>query len=502
NKQEREQIYETCAELNTLKRMIDENYISEDHIRGCFLVSDTYIGKICGESLSQYCNESYCNGEKNFTVNEIQCLSYDFESFKREGIPNLIKDVIRLSINPYIDDQEIRIAICATGGFKAETAYITILGMILGKPVFYIHENQTSLIYFPPFPVVLNYSKIIRYFDHIYNLKWGIDGNTYKNYEKIWKTNNDDVNMKLFINEINKKFILNDAGLIILEIILNHTDFSEIQKLRKNFIKERVESNDKKFCLENSHHVDWRAKSTGGAPPKPAEKEGIIPLENFLAKILSRVYVKSVQYNVGGLEKNPLRIVHNTSISLPKYRNKSRGGNVQVKFSAHTLTLTIKFNHFVQEYQEKLETILGNKVKEILDSLFDREIGHEVQIKLPNNYINDKLIDGLIDFVNSSIKDERKEKEVIPEEEKKQLIPDHCMGCRWINPDGQRCNRDYEENYGFNCEIDEETGLGVCYEKGEWEKGSIRIVSRERRSIKKEEKGKKEEKEEEEEEID
>ena len=44
----------------------------------------------------------------------------------------------------------------------------------------------------------------------------------------------------------------------------------------------------------------------------------------------------------------------------------------------------------------------------------------------------------------------------------------------------QTCNRDYEENYGFNCEINEETGLGVCYEKGEWEEGSIKIVSRER----------------------
>ena len=163
--QERDQIYETCAELNTLKRMMDENYISEDHVRGCFLVSDTYIGKLCGEALSQYSNDSYSKGKKHFTVHKIKGLGYNFESFKREGLPNLIKDVIRLSVHPEIDVQDMRIAICATGGFKAETAYVTILGMILGKPVFYIHENQENLIYFPPFPVVLNYSKIIRYFD-------------------------------------------------------------------------------------------------------------------------------------------------------------------------------------------------------------------------------------------------------------------------------------------------------------------------------------------------
>ncbi len=478
---EREQIYRTCAELNTLKRMIDENYISTDNVRGCFLVSDTYIGKLCGAVLSQYSNDSYGKGKKHFTVQKIKGLGYNFESFKHEGLPNLIKEVIRLSVHPEIDVRDMRIAICATGGFKAETAYITMLGMILGKPVFYIHENHANLICFPPFPVVLNYSKIIRYFDHLFNLKWGIDGNKYKNYEKIWKDNNDEVNMKLFVKEINKEFKLNDAGEIILGIILKHTDFSEIRKIRENFITERVESKDEKFCLENPHHIDWRSHSTGGAPPEPAGVQGIGPLERFLAPILSRMYVSTVQCRVGGLDDNPLKIVHSNRISMPKYVKNSGGGNVQVKFPNNTLTLTIVFNQLIIEYQKKLEKRLENKAQEILNELFDRNIGHEIQIKLPNNHINNNLINSLIDFVNSNLEKERKVKEEKVETERRNKIPDHCLGCRWINPNGQMCNRDYEANYGFDVEINEETGLGVCHEEGDWVWEPRKVVPRERK---------------------
>ncbi len=478
-------IYRTCAELNTLKRMIDENYISADNVRGCFLVSDTYIGKLCGDVLSQYSNDSYGQGKEHFTIQKIKKLDYNFENFKHKGLPNLIKEVIRLSVYPELDVQDTRIAICATGGFKAETAYVTMLGMILGKPVFYIHENQTNLIFFPPFPVVLNYSKIIRYFDHIYNLKWGIDEKKYKKYEKIWKDNNDEVNMKLFVKKIDKEFQLNDAGEIILEIILNHTDFREIRKIRENFIMERIESEEIDFSLENPHHIDWRAHSTGGAPPEPAGVQGIGPLERFLAPILSRVYVKSVQWRVGGLEDNPLRISYSNSINMPRYVEKSGGGNVQVKFPHYTLTLTIIFNHSVKEYQEKLEERLKSKVNEILDNLFDRSVGHEIQITLPNNHINNELIDELIHFVNNSSKEKSKVQETKVKMEKKSLIPHHCTGCRWINPDGQRCNRDYEENYGFSVKKDEKTGLGVCHEEGDWGGESIKIVSRERKFGKK-----------------
>lgn len=46
----------------------------------------------------------------------------------------------------------------ATGGFKAEIAYATLVGLLLDVPVYYIHEAFRQIIEMPPVPISWDYS--------------------------------------------------------------------------------------------------------------------------------------------------------------------------------------------------------------------------------------------------------------------------------------------------------------------------------------------------------
>jgi hypothetical protein len=45
------------------------------------------------------------------------------------------------------------VEICATGGFKAEMAYLNLVGILCECPVHYIHEQFDELVTLPPLPV-------------------------------------------------------------------------------------------------------------------------------------------------------------------------------------------------------------------------------------------------------------------------------------------------------------------------------------------------------------
>lgn len=129
------------AETNSLSRIIDTG----DEI--CLLYSHTEEGRICAEALQQYYNSQGIKAE----IKEIASLNYAHHTFASEGLKSLINSLI----------YEIRISrlrnlepvINATGGFKAEIAYATLVGLIFKVQVYYIHEVFQDIIIMPPLPV-------------------------------------------------------------------------------------------------------------------------------------------------------------------------------------------------------------------------------------------------------------------------------------------------------------------------------------------------------------
>jgi len=129
------------AEINTL-RAIDVS--GQDEL--VFLHSSTEEGSFCAERLSEY----YKKIAMKTIVEEISQLGYGASSFSR-GLKSLIDIVIR-HVRESRDKGQLPI-ICATGGFKAEIAFMNLIGALLQVEVFYMHELHREVVKLPILPL-------------------------------------------------------------------------------------------------------------------------------------------------------------------------------------------------------------------------------------------------------------------------------------------------------------------------------------------------------------
>lgn len=133
------------AEANALSRLATEG----DEL--VFLHSDTDDGA--------YCSEALCSAFDSFghsTVSRrIAGMSYNEKGFVSHGLRQLVRllaDAVRTARR-----QNKEALFNATGGFKAEIAYSTVLGLLLGVPVCYIHEKFGDIVEMPASPVSWDY---------------------------------------------------------------------------------------------------------------------------------------------------------------------------------------------------------------------------------------------------------------------------------------------------------------------------------------------------------
>jgi putative CRISPR-associated protein (TIGR02619 family) len=141
------------AETNSLSRLVREG----DRI--LFLRSQTDEGKQCAEALARH----YAGLGYSSTVLEVPDLTYAESRFKIRGLRSL---VATLSEQIHQErDQGRQVLINATGGFKAEIAYATLVGLLFNVPVFYIHEAFRDIIEMPPTPIGWDYSLLADYED-------------------------------------------------------------------------------------------------------------------------------------------------------------------------------------------------------------------------------------------------------------------------------------------------------------------------------------------------
>ncbi|MCS7158709.1 MAG: putative CRISPR-associated protein [Blastocatellia bacterium] len=139
------------AETNSLSRLLKEG----DHI--VFLHSQTDEGKLCAEALRRhYEGEGY-----QARLQEVPDLTYTESRFKMRGLRSLVATLIDLVRRERQQDREVLIN--ATGGFKAEIAYATLVGLLFDVPVYYIHEAFREIIEMPPTPISWDYTLLADY---------------------------------------------------------------------------------------------------------------------------------------------------------------------------------------------------------------------------------------------------------------------------------------------------------------------------------------------------
>ena len=133
------------AESNSLEQLA-----LLDGDRLVWLHSDTTEGRLCAEALqARYLRDGW-QGE----LLQIGGLGYHERSFAERGLASLVTAAFQA-----IDSARRRgevVEICATGGFKAEIAYLNLVGALTGVPVHYIHERFRELVTLPALPLRWN----------------------------------------------------------------------------------------------------------------------------------------------------------------------------------------------------------------------------------------------------------------------------------------------------------------------------------------------------------
>ncbi|WP_234554073.1 putative CRISPR-associated protein [Thermus caliditerrae] len=134
---------EASAEINSLEGLPLRP--GEDEVR--LLVSNTPEGQRVAQLLEGYLKERGVSCSHK----TIEGLGYEARGFVDYGLKSFVHALA----------QEVSVArkrgrevlINATGGFKAEIAYATVVGLVFKVPVYYMHERFKEIVYLPPTPL-------------------------------------------------------------------------------------------------------------------------------------------------------------------------------------------------------------------------------------------------------------------------------------------------------------------------------------------------------------
>lgn len=138
---------QASAETNTLQAI---DVQESDHL--LFLHSDTPEGRFCSERLQHfYANVMKC---RDVAGRPLTALGYAHASFSQMGLKVLVQEAIQ-AVNQ-ARKQGLDPVFCATGGFKAEIAFLNLLGALLEVEVYYIHEKFREIVRLPRLPLDWN----------------------------------------------------------------------------------------------------------------------------------------------------------------------------------------------------------------------------------------------------------------------------------------------------------------------------------------------------------
>ena len=107
------------------------------------LHSDTPVGLECAEVVRDFFKSVL--GQENVSLHQLPGINYEYSDSESalEKMANLLEKLINAAKGA--------VTLAATGGFKAQTMIMALVGNSRGVPVCYIHEEYRALIYLPPY---------------------------------------------------------------------------------------------------------------------------------------------------------------------------------------------------------------------------------------------------------------------------------------------------------------------------------------------------------------
>lgn len=192
-----------CAEANSLSKLdINNKY---DYLY--FVSSDTPDGRLCVEALEKYYTANSYSYVMGTYVSGLNKNYYDFQS---RGLMNLFKTLSAI----YQDHPGMHYIINATGGFKAQTSFATLFGIITGIEVVYLHEDFSNLLRFPLMPVSCNRGLIEQHKDTFAK----ITGTESKREAREY-INSLPESLRGFFHKVDNRYSYSPVGLLFIDFL-------------------------------------------------------------------------------------------------------------------------------------------------------------------------------------------------------------------------------------------------------------------------------------------
>lgn len=238
------------AESNSLNRIFSILKVQgkNEKVKIQLLHSETAEGALCSKALRSHFER------KNFTVEtyQINNLHYEASKFKHLGLRSLVNTLADLIERNR--KSQFKTIINATGGFKAEIAYATLVGLMYHdavESIYYIYEGFQDIVELPALPIALDIKHWKNYQAYLELLFDGIDR------EQIHKHKIPQEVMFLTV-EVDNRIILSPAGQVLYLGYLENKEHYEksIQD------KQRLAAIDEKGMLKVTSGEDtiWIGK--------------------------------------------------------------------------------------------------------------------------------------------------------------------------------------------------------------------------------------------------
>lgn len=152
-------IQKVSAEINSLERI---GLTRSSKV--VLLATDNAASKACANELKKLITQHFSLDDKNVEIRRIKGLQvHNAKLLKEQGFRELVKTVLA-----YLTDDNLNyqydVILNPTGGYKGVIPFLTVLGMLYGKPSVYIFEHAEQLISLPPLPVTFDidiYSRVV-----------------------------------------------------------------------------------------------------------------------------------------------------------------------------------------------------------------------------------------------------------------------------------------------------------------------------------------------------
>lgn len=135
------------AEINSLERL---GLTPASKV--VLLATDNAASKACANELKKLIQQYFGLANNNIEIKRIKGLQvHDVKVLKEQGFRELVTTVLSYLTDDNLNYQ-YEVVLNPTGGYKGVMPFLTVLGMLYGKPSVYIFEHAEQLISLPPLP--------------------------------------------------------------------------------------------------------------------------------------------------------------------------------------------------------------------------------------------------------------------------------------------------------------------------------------------------------------